>query len=125
MRACPQTPLGISRLRRCFDSVDGRTPPRWSSTSLISFPDCSGSFRRSCIINTNCFDGFQQARCQSSWRMISCRTGGGLNPSCSSIIFKFVKLFFLLQIFTIWVRVRFKGGVRDYLQLFKILKSKI
>ena len=46
-----------------FDSVDGRTPPRWSSTSLVSFPDCSGSFRRICIINTNCFDGFQQARC--------------------------------------------------------------
>ena len=46
-----------------FDSVDGRTPPRWSSTSLMSSPDCSGSFRRSCIINTNCFDGFLQARC--------------------------------------------------------------
>ena len=47
----------------CFDSIDGRTPPRWSSTSLIWFPDCSGSFKRSCIINTNCFDGFHQARC--------------------------------------------------------------
>ena len=53
-------------LRGCdayFDSVDGRTPPRWSSTSLISFPDCSGSFRRSFTINTNCFDGFQETRC--------------------------------------------------------------
>ena len=47
---------------------------------------------------------------QSSWRMISSRTGGGSNPGCSSIIFEYVKLFFLLQSFTIWVMVRFKVG---------------
>ena len=56
--------------------------------------------------------------------MISSRIGGGSNPGCSSIIFKYVKLFFLLQSFTIWVRVRFKEEVRNYLQLFKILKAK-
>ena len=46
-----------------FHSIEGGTPPRWSDPSLISFPDCSDSFRRLCIIDTNCFDGFQQSRC--------------------------------------------------------------
>ena len=51
-----------------FDSVDGRTPPRWPSTSLISLPACSGSFRRSSLL------------AQSSWRTISNRFGRGSNP---------------------------------------------
>ena len=61
MQNLGKLPLGSTHtvVAAYFDSVDGRTPPRWSSTSFISFPDCSGSFRRSCIINTNCFDGFQ------------------------------------------------------------------
>ena len=64
MQNLAELPLGSTHtvVAAYFDSVDGQTSLRWSSTSFISFPDCSGSFRRSCIINTNCFDGFQQAR---------------------------------------------------------------
>ena len=47
---------------------------------------------------------------QSTWRWISTICGGS-NPSWNSIIFKFIKFLFLLQIFTIWFGSGFKVGV--------------
>ena len=91
-----------------FDSVDGRTPPRWSSTSL--------SRSQTALANLDeVFDGFQRARCKLSRLgvrfQIDYRQGFESHPTFF-VFLKFIKLFFLC-FFYFHVRVRFRVWVRD------------